>query len=88
LTIRTELIDSASPHMYANQPIYVKNGRPAGGAGAAAGGGILGEQAAGDTSMLADQQLVYVAERYCARRTRGSSTGIGKESVGLRERHC
>jgi len=29
--------------------MYIKNGRPAGGAGAAAGGGILGEQAVDDT---------------------------------------
>jgi hypothetical protein len=85
---RIELIDSAAPHMYANQPMYVRQGRAGGGAGAAAGGGILGEQAGGDTIMLADQQLVFVAERYYARRTRGTFTGIGKESVGLRERHC
>jgi hypothetical protein len=82
---RIELIDSAAPHMYANQPMYVKNGRAGGGAGAAAGGGILGEQAVGDTSMLADQQLVFVAERYYARGTRRSSTGIGEESTGLCE---
>jgi hypothetical protein len=37
--------------MYANQPMYIKNGRPAGGAGAAAGGGILGEHVGGDTRM-------------------------------------
>jgi hypothetical protein len=72
--------------MYANQPIYVKNGRPAGGAGAAAGGGILGEHVGCHTILLADQQLVYVAEHCYARRTRETFTGIGKESVGLRER--
>jgi hypothetical protein len=49
--IRTELIDSAPQQMYANQPIYVNKGRPAGGAGAAAGGGILGESAVVDTRM-------------------------------------
>jgi len=71
--------------MYANQPMYIKNGRPAGGAGAAAGGGILGEHVGCDTRTSADQQLVFVAERYYARRTRGTSTGIGEESTGLRE---
>jgi hypothetical protein len=85
---RIELIDSAAPHMYANQPMYVRQGRAGGGAGAAAGGGILGEQTVGDTRVTADQQLVYVAEHCYARRTRGTFTGIGKESVGLRERHC
>jgi hypothetical protein len=85
---RIELIDSAAPHMYANQPMYVRQGRAGGGAGAAAGGGILGEHVGCHTIILADQQLVFVAEHCYARRTRGTSTGIGKESVGLCERHC
>jgi len=41
--MRIKLINSAPQQMYANQPMYIKQGRPAGGAGAAAGGGILGE---------------------------------------------
>jgi hypothetical protein len=50
-------MSSAPPAHYGQQqPMYIKQGRPGGGAGAAAGGGILGEHT--DTTRLQEQMLI------------------------------
>lgn len=57
VVIGYRLNNSAPQQMYGNQPMYIKQGRPGGGAGAgaAAGGGILGEQITYPSDFSADR---------------------------------
>jgi len=70
--------------------MYIKNGRPAGGAGAAAGGGILGEQAVGNPRVwLINSWSLLRSVIMLGSKGRGGQAGASEGNPHDRvNRHC